>query len=150
MILSGMSNLEQMKENISIFEEEKPLSAAEQETLFSVAEQLKNAVPCTACRYCCDGCPKGLDIPALIAAYNEVRYQPGLYVRMKIDALPAEKQPSACIACGKCSQICPQGIDVPTALHALAEAVPTLPNWAEICKIREEEAKRNREQNQQA
>lgn len=149
MILSGMSNLEQMKENISIFEEEKPLSAAEQETLFSVAEQLKNAVPCTACRYCCDGCPKGLDIPALIAAYNEVRYQPGLYVRMKIDALPAEKQPSACIACGKCSQICPQGIDVPTALHALAEAVPTLPNWAEICKIREEEAKRNREQNQQ-
>ena len=69
---------------------------------------------------------------------------------MKIDALPAEKQPSACIACGKCSQICPQGIDVPTALHAIAEAVPTLPNWAEICKIREEEAKRNREQNQQA
>ena len=81
----------------------------------------------------------------MIAAYNEVRFQPGLYTRMKFDALPADQQPSACIGCGRCSKTCPQGIDVPAALKALAEALPTLPDWAEICKTRAEEARRNRE-----
>ncbi len=146
MILSGMSNLEQMVQNIATFEEEQPLSDTEQSALLAVAEEIKNAIPCTACRYCCDGCPKGLDIPMMIAAYNEVRFQPGLYTRMKFDALPEEKRPSACIACGKCSKACPQGIDVPAALKALAEALPALPDWAEICKTRAEEARRNREQ----
>lgn len=146
MILSGMSNLEQMKQNIATFEAAKPLTVVEQETLFAIADRLKDSIPCTACRYCCDGCPQGLDIPMMIAAYNEVRFQANLYTRMKFDALPAEKQPSACIACGKCSRTCPQGIDVPAALKALADALPTLPDWAAICKIRAEEARRNREQ----
>ena len=144
MILSGMSNMQQMEENIATFEQEAPLSEAERTVLFAIAEELKGSLPCTACRYCCDGCPKGLDIPMMIAAYNEVRFQPGLYTRMKFDALPEDKRPSACISCGKCSKTCPQGIDVPAALKALAQVLPTLPDWAEICKIREEEARRNR------
>lgn len=145
MVLSGMSSMEQMVQNIETFACEKPLTDAEQSALFDVAEQLKGSIPCTACRYCCDGCPQGLDIPMMIAAYNEVRFQPGLYTRMKFDALPADQQPSACIGCGRCSKTCPQGIDVPAALKALAEALPTLPDWAEICKTRAEEARRNRE-----
>ena len=144
MILSGMSDMRQMEENIATFEQEAPLSEAEQAALFGIAVELKGSVPCTGCRYCCDGCPKGLDIPMMIAAYNEVLFQPGLYTRMKFDALPEDKRPSACISCGKCSKTCPQGIDVPAALKALAEVLPTLPDWAEICKIREEEARRNR------
>ncbi len=146
MILSGMSNLEQMRENITTFDGEKPLSEAEQEALLSLAERLKDSIPCTSCRYCCDGCPSGLDIPMMIAAYNEVRFQANLYTKMRFDALPADKRPEACIRCGKCSKTCPQGIDVPAALQALAEALPTLPDWAAICKTREEEARRNRAQ----
>lgn len=145
MILSGMSNLEQMRQNVAVFEAEQPLADGERAALFELAERLKNAVPCTACRYCCDGCPMGLDIPMMLAAYNEVRFQPGLYTRMRFDALPEEKRPSACIACGKCSGACPQGIDVPAALKELAEVLPTLPDWAEICRVRAEEARRNRE-----
>lgn len=148
MILSGMSSLDQMVQNIDTFETEAPLNADEQAALFQLAERLKDSLPCTACRYCCDGCPMGLDIPMLLASYNEVHFQPNLYTRMRFDALPADKQPSACIACGNCSRICPQGIDVPAALKALAEALPTLPDWAAICKIREEEARRNREHQQ--
>ena len=144
MILSGMSNLEQMAENAATFSQDKPLTAREREALLAVAEGMKNSVPCTACRYCCDGCPMGLDIPAMIAAYNEVRFQPGAGVGMRFDALPEDKRPAACIACGKCSRACPQGIDVPAALKGLADAIAKSPSWAEVCRIREEEARRNR------
>lgn len=143
MILSGMSNLEQMKENVDTFTRDKPLTADEQAALLAVAEGMKNSVPCTACRYCCDGCPQGLDIPAMIAAYNEIRFQPGSNVGMRFDALPDDKRPAACIACGKCAKICPQGIDVPSAIRALADAIASRPSWAEICKARAEEARRS-------
>lgn len=141
MILSGMSSMEQMRQNIASFEEHAPLTGEERAALLEIAEQLKNAVPCTACRYCCDGCPKGLDIPMMIAEYNEIRYQPQMYTRMKFDALPVDKQPSACIACGKCSRTCPQGIDVPAILKELTGLLPTLPDWAEICRQRAEAAR---------
>ncbi len=143
-ILSGMSTLEQMMENVATFTEDQPLTQAEHAALLELAETMKDSVPCTACRYCCDGCPMGLDIPTMIAAYNEVRFQPGANVGMRFDALPADKRPAACIACGKCSRTCPQGIDVPAALKGLAEAIDKSPSWAEICRLREEEAKQNR------
>lgn len=144
MILSGMSSLEQMAQNVGTFSEDKPLTARERDALLGLAEGMKNSVPCTACRYCCDGCPMELDIPAMIAAYNEIRFQPGSNVGMRFDALPQDKRPAACIACGKCSRTCPQGIDVPAAIQALADAIASRPSWADICKIREEEAKRAR------
>ena len=144
MILSGMSDLEQMVENVDTFAQDRPLTEAETAALLELAEGMKDAVPCTACRYCCDGCPMGLDIPSMIAAYNEVRFQPGSNVGMRFDALPLDKRPAACIACGKCSQACPQGIDVPSALKGLAEAIEKTPSWADICKQREQEAKQNR------
>lgn len=144
MILSGMSDLGQMVENVATFSEGTPLTPAERAALLELAEAMKNAIPCTACRYCCDGCPMGLDIPAMIAAYNEVRFQPGANVGMRFDALPEDKRPAACIACGKCSRTCPQGIDVPAAMKGLAEAIGKVPSWAQVCKLREEEARRNR------
>ena len=143
-ILSGMSNLEQMEQNVDTFSRGEPLSAEERDALLELAEGMKNSVPCTACRYCCDGCPMGLDIPAMIAAYNEIRFAPGGNVGMRFDALPEDKKPAACIACGKCSRTCPQGIDVPAAIHALADAIASVPSWADICKIRAEEAKQGK------
>lgn len=80
----------------------------------------------------------------LIATYNEIRFSPSTNVGMRLDALPEEKRPDACIGCGKCARVCPQNIDIPSAMKGLAEAVAKLPSWAEICRQREEAAKRAR------
>ncbi len=144
MILSGMSSLEQMVENVDTFTQDRPLTEAETAALLELAEGMKNAVPCTACRYCCDGCPMGLDIPAMIAACNEARFALSSNVRMRFDALPEDKRPAACIACGKCSRTCPQGIDVPAVLKELAQAMEKIPDWAQVCREREEEARKSR------
>ncbi len=144
MILSGMSSLEQMVENVDTFTQDRPLTEAEAAALLELAEGMKDAVPCTACRYCCDGCPMGLDIPAMIAACNEARFALSSNVRMRFDALPEDKRPAACIACGKCSRTCPQGIDVPAVLKELAQAIEKIPDWAQVCREREEEARKSR------
>lgn len=144
MVLSGMSNMEQMVDNVKTFTEEKPLSNQETDLLLEIAEGMKNSVPCTACKYCTSGCPMGLDIPGLIATYNEIRFAPVVNSVMHLQAMSADKQPSACIACGKCSQICPQGIDIPQVMKDFAEALDKIPKWADICRQREEEAKKMR------
>lgn len=143
MILSGMSDMEQMKENIETFSNGETLSGEETELLYRLAETMKNSLPCTGCRYCCDGCPMGLDIPKLISYYNEVRFSTGgTTVSMYLDSLPEDKRPSACIGCGACAAVCPQGIDIPAAMQDFADTVPKLIDWGKVCKEREEAAKR--------
>ena len=105
---------------------------------------MKNSIPCTACRYCCDGCPQQLDIPSLLAVYNEIRFAPSITAVMGIQSLTEDKLPSACISCGNCAQICPQSIDIPQAMKDLTEAYAKIPSWAEICRQREEAAKNNK------
>ena len=146
MVLSGMSTPEQMRQNVQTFAEKKPLTAEETALLMEVAEGMKRSVPCTACRYCCDGCPMGLDIPMLMAMLNEVRFGAAANSGMRIDALPEEKRPTACIGCGACAQICPQQIDVPAAIAELNGILAKMPSWAQICREREEAAKRGRAQ----
>lgn len=145
-VLSGMSDMAQVVDNVKTFTEEKPLSEEDVNLLFDIAEGLKDAVPCTACRYCCDGCPVGLDIPVLISYYNELKLTPGsLNVGMRVEALPADKQPSACIGCGACTSICPQNIDIPQIMKDLAEQLTEIPSWAEICRQRDEAARKAKE-----
>lgn len=141
-VLSGMSSPEQMRQNIATFQERKPLSDAETALLMDVAETLKNAIPCTACRYCVEGCPMGLDIPFLLSSYNDFRFAPAASVGMRLDALPEDKRPSACIGCGACARICPQKIDIPGHLHAFAEELAKRPSWAQVCREREEAARK--------
>lgn len=141
MILSGMSNMEQMMDNVHTFEMRIPISETEKSLLFEIAEEIKNSIPCTACRYCCSGCPKGLNIPMLLSYYNEFRFSPGLNTSARLDALPEDKKPSACIGCGKCTTICPQKIDIPAAMHEFAEKLAQMPSWAEVCRKREEAKK---------
>jgi len=143
--LSGMSDMAQMKDNVKTFSSGEPLTEAERDKLYAVAETMKNSVPCTGCRYCCDGCPQGLDIPLLLATYNEARVATSINVGMRIEALPEEKRPAACISCGKCAQVCPQQIDVPLALKDFSSILTKMPSWAELCRQRDEEAKRDRE-----
>lgn len=144
MILSGMSNLEQMKDNLATFAQREPLNESETEMMLSIAQGMMDLVPCTACRYCCEGCPKGLDIPALLSVYNELRVSSTVNAAMRVEFLPEEKKPTACIACGKCARSCPQNIDIPAALKALSEKLTTIPSWAETCRQREAAAKRGK------
>ena len=144
MVLSGMSNFEQMVDNVKTFEGEKPLSEEELKTLFDIAEGLKNAVPCTACRYCTDGCPMGLDIPMLISVYNDIKFAPTTINAMIIESLPEDKRPSACVGCGACTHACPQGLNIPEIMKDFVDALAKIPSWAAICKEREEAAKKNK------
>lgn len=139
MILSGMSNMAQLKDNIITFTDSKPVSNAEMQILMDIADDLKDAIPCTSCRYCTDGCPAGLDIPLLLHIYNEIRVVPSVNSYMRLDALGTNKQASACINCGKCTEICPQGIQIPTHLTHFTELMSTLPSWQDICRQRDEE-----------
>ena len=142
MILSGMSSFEQMEANITTFGTFEPLNDTEDKVLREIADGLKNALPCTSCRYCCAGCPMGLNIPVLINAYNDARFAPAFTVPMMLDALPEDKLPSACIGCGQCAQVCPQKIDIPKAMREFTELIPKLPNWIKVCEERAEAARR--------
>lgn len=144
MVLSGMSNPAQMQDNLATFARRDTLNPEETELLLSIARGMMDSIPCTACRYCCEGCPKGLDIPALLAVYNELRVTPTVNAAMRVEFLPEEKKPTACIACGKCARSCPQNIDIPRALKELAEKLTTIPSWAETCRQREAAAKAGR------
>ena len=114
-ILSGMSDMKQVKDNIKTFEEAKPLNAEESAALDAIAREMlaKTSLPCTACRYCTSHCPKHLDIPELIKLYNEHRFTGGGFIApMVVSALAEEKRPSACIGCRSCEKVCPQQIKI--------------------------------------
>lgn len=139
MVLSGMSDLNQMKDNVSTFEEYRNLSEEEMEMLLNIAEDMKDSIPCTACRYCCDGCPQQIDIPLMIASYNDLRFAPSFTAAMGLDTIPEDQKPAACIACGKCKEICPQGIDIPKVMEEFAEILSKMPSWEQMCKERAKE-----------
>lgn len=115
MILSGMSNMEQLQKNIKTFETEKKLDQEEMAALLGIADDMLNqkTLPCTACRYCTSHCPKGLDIPSLIELYNEHNVSEGGFIApMALMAVPQDKQPSACVGCRSCEAVCPQQIKI--------------------------------------
>ena len=139
-ILSGMSDIEQVKENCRIFEEAKPLTEGEEGILMDVAETLKGGVPCTACRYCVDSCPQSIDIPMMMSTYNDLQFDTSFTISMQMDAVPAGQRAQDCIACGACAHMCPQGIDIPGVLAKLASTLEKMPKWADLCKERAEAA----------
>lgn len=141
-ILSGMTTMDQLTDNLKTFSEDKPLTEPEIHKLYAIAESLKNNVPCTACRYCTDVCPKGLNIPMLIEVYNDLRYAPGVNSASKIEFMPEDKQPTACIACGRCVKMCPQHIDIPKTLIDFSNLLKTIPSWKAICAERAEAARK--------
>ncbi len=124
MVLSGMSNLQQMQENIRTFAEDKPLNEKEMDTLLQIADKMvkKIVLPCTACHYCTSHCPQGLPIPDLLALYNEHCFTEGGFIApMALAAYPPEKLPSACIGCRSCEAVCPQQIKISEAMADFAQ-----------------------------
>lgn len=122
--LSGMSNFEQLKENISVYEERKPLNDREMALLGEICEEMVNAdtVPCTACHYCVTHCPKGLDIPNLLELYNEHKLTGGGFIApMALMAVPQDKQPASCVGCRSCEAVCPQQIKISEVMSGFSE-----------------------------
>ena len=138
--LSGKSAYEQKVQNVETFQTSKPLNEEEMDALMNLAEGMKNAVPCTACRYCCAGCPMQLDIPKLIAAYNDLHFATNLMTVMNLDVLPEDKKASACIGCRKCTKVCPQNIDIPEVMKGLVAEVAKHPTWKDMSEQRAKEA----------
>jgi len=111
-VFSGMTTMEQLKENIEIFNKYDPLTEPEKEVLQQVVNNMAEFVPCTSCRYCCDLCPKQLDIPMLLATFNEASHGMSWYVADMLESLADDKKPQACTGCGVCTPLCPQNIDI--------------------------------------
>ncbi len=125
-VLSGMSNVAQMRDNLSYMKDFKPLDAAEQAAVRKAQEAINGvkSIPCTACHYCTAGCPMQLPIPEIFAARNrqtvwgQLEQGKAEYAALTASASPA----GACVACGQCESVCPQHINVIERLKECAAA----------------------------
>lgn len=131
MVLSGMSDLQQVDDNTACMQHFEPLDPTEQDIVARAAQIMKDAIaiPCTGCHYCTDGCPQNICIPEYFNVYNmlhmlgtDYRGNSQMYYNMhaKQHGLPTD-----CIRCGQCQAHCPQGIDIIDRLRTVAAAFGT-------------------------
>ena len=125
MVLSDMSNMEQMKDNLSYMRDFKPLNETELAAVNKVQEifHKMNMIPCTACRYCVEGCPKQISIPDLFAIMNIKQLHHDWnadYYYEEVHTAPGRRA-SDCLKCGKCEKICPQHLPIRKLLEEVAK-----------------------------
>lgn len=123
MVLSGMSNYEQMCDNVSYMKDFKPLSKEEFDEILHIADELHKVVtiPCTGCRYCTKGCPMKINIPEYFKIYNDHKSFNGRSLYKVYNELKSKGSSCKdCIKCGKCEDICPQKIDIRHQLEIIA------------------------------
>ena len=124
-VLSGMSTLGQIQNNVATFSDEESLSERDKGLLERACETFHDelSIPCTACRYCTDTCPAGIDIPQVLALANKVRMgsQGALRDIRKVEG----GQPENCVGCAQCTEHCPQGIDTPAVMAEMSERLAT-------------------------
>lgn len=127
--LSGMTTLDQMIDNVNTYSDDYALTDEEEKLLFKACdmfhEQVK--VPCTACRYCTDGCPAKINIPEVLKVYNAYKLD-GPWALMGMRNVDSEGKPTDCIQCGACTVECPQSISVPEIMQELAERMREMEN----------------------
>ena len=125
MVLSGMSTMQQVMENVETWSEDRPLNDEEFKAITDVGRRLfaNGTVPCTSCHYCVSRCPQELDIPRLLSLFNEAVYsgKDAFTVKVGIKTLPEDKLPTACIACHSCAEVCPQQLEIPETLARFSE-----------------------------
>ncbi len=125
MVLSGMSNMAQMRDNLSFMQDFQPLNEDELAAVKQVQEifHSKHLIPCTACRYCIDGCPKHIAIPDLFATMNSKqlhhRWNADFYYN-EVHTAPGRRA-SDCVKCGKCEKVCPQHLPIRQLLEDVAK-----------------------------
>ena len=124
-VLSGMSNVAQMKDNLSYMKNFQPLNDEEQKIIQQAQQILGRsaAIPCTSCHYCADGCPKGIQIPDIFAAMNKQLANGQAQEAMEAyAAATAEgRMASDCICCSQCERACPQHLPITENLKKAAE-----------------------------
>ena len=124
MVLSGMSSMEQMKDNLSCMKDFQPLNETELEAVKKVQSIFRgmNLIPCTACRYCTDGCPRQIAIPDLFAVMNTKQiyhdWNADFYYNNVYTG--AGRRASDCIQCGRCEKACPQHLPIRRLLTEIA------------------------------
>ena len=125
MVLSGMSTLEQLQQNVILFDSMEPLSDKEQAVLVRAAEMLRAAgtVPCTGCKYCVEGCPAGINIPDILDLLNEYARFGSLASAKRSYGFRTRGKglASACVNCGQCFSVCPQHIESAQHMSRAAE-----------------------------
>lgn len=123
-VLSGMSDMEQLEDNVSYMKEFKPLTDQERKTLKAMTDELKKLpqIPCTSCRYCVEGCPQQINIPSLFGKYNHCQvFHDRERLKKEYESQTKDSgRASACIACGQCEAKCPQHLSVIEHLKAVA------------------------------
>ena len=126
-VLSGMTTMEQLEDNLKTMADFRPLSDAERAVLAEAAAAYKasGAIACTGCRYCMD-CPEGLDIPRVFALYNHYCVSKSrIHFDNNYKSLRESEQAHNCIACGACVERCPQRLDIPEHVRDIAAFVDT-------------------------
>lgn len=126
-VLSGMSNVEQMQNNLSYMKDFKPLDEEEQKIIRQAEELMGNSasIACTACHYCTGGCPKNIPIPEIFSAMNK-QIGNGQHAQAVVDynqATEGQGRASDCIKCGQCERACPQHLPITKYLEKCAEAL---------------------------
>ncbi len=128
-VLSGMSNLEQIKQNIETFMNYKPMSEEEEKTADEMAKiiQSQGEINCTACKYCTEVCPVGINIPAAFSLYNQYKVMKNkMMFTIYYETLEEDERPEKCTKCGLCNKNCPQSLDIPKLLAKIAAEYKTI------------------------
>ena len=123
MVLSGMGNLAMVEENVSYMKNFVPLTEEEKATLLEIGEIIRNEeiIPCTACNYCTEGCPKSINIPKIFRAMNRKTRLESTYTFTYASAIKTGGRASDCINCGKCEKACPQHLPIRALLQDVSK-----------------------------
>ena len=126
MVLSGMSDIEQMKDNVSVMSQFQPLSDEEHQALEKATQALQQYadIACTACHYCTPGCPMDIHIPEIFAVMNVYKMYGNLTeARNEYNWRPGGEKASACVQCGQCEEACPQHLPIVSLLEEVVETL---------------------------
>ena len=133
-VLSGMSSLQQVKDNVETFINFKEVTPEEEKIAVEVAKiiQSQGEIRCTGCKYCLEVCPKGINIPAIFTLYNQYKLGQKAYrFQRYYDSLAESERPDKCIKCGLCAKNCPQHLEIPELLAKVKDEYDKIPKKSE-------------------
>ncbi|MBR0519100.1 aldo/keto reductase, partial [bacterium] len=133
-VLSGMSSLQQVKDNVETFINFKEVTDEEEKIAVETAKviQSQGEIRCTGCKYCLEVCPKGINIPAIFALYNQYKLGQKAYrFQRYYDSLGESERPDKCIKCGLCVKNCPQYLEIPKLLAKVKDEYDKIPKKSE-------------------